>query len=339
MHVEIPKATDLEEKVFRIDNDQDFHSIALETYHFQFANNPIYQDYCKALNKLPGTVSKLSDIPFLPVSFFKSHRVVTTAFNPEIVFKSSGTTGMTSSTHYVKSCSLYEKSFEKGFRKFYGKPEDYCILGLLPSYLERGQSSLVYMVDQLIRRSGHKNSGFYLYDYEKLHELLRQLEKDGQKCLLIGVTYALLDFAEHYPQKLHHTVVMETGGMKGRQKEITRKELYHRLKESFGLNTMHSEYGMTELLSQAYAVDGNFIAPPWMKILLRDETDPFEIYESGKGLSPLSGIINVIDLANIYSCSFLATEDAGRFTQDAGFEVLGRMDHSDVRGCSLMALI
>ena len=338
MHVEIPKATDLEEKVFRIDNEKDFHSIALEIYHFQFANNPIYQDYCKALNKLPGLVSGLSDIPFLPVSFFKSHRVITTAFDPEIIFKSSGTTGMTTSSHYVKSKKLYEKSFMEGFGKFYRKVEDYCIIGLLPSYIERGESSLVYMADHLIKRSGHKDSGFYLYDYDKLHQLLSSLEQDGQKTLLIGVTYALLDFAAKYPLKLQHTIVMETGGMKGRQKEITRKELYQRLKESFGLKTVHSEYGMTELLSQAYAIDGNFKSPPWMKILLRDETDPFEMYENRPDTPSVSGVINVVDLANIYSCSFIATEDAGRYTEDSGFEVLGRMDHTDVRGCSLMVI-
>ena len=338
MHIEIPKATDLEEKVFRIDNEKDFLSIALEIYHFQFANNLIYQDYCKALNKLPEMVTDLRDIPFLPISFFKSHRVITTSFDPEIVFKSSGTTGMTTSIHYVKSCKLYERSFMEGFGKFYGNIEDYCIIGLLPSYLERGQSSLVYMVDSLIKRSGHEDSGFYLYDYEKLHELLIRLEKVGQKTLLIGVTYALLDYAKQYPHKLQHTIVMETGGMKGKQKEITRKELYLQLKESFGLNTIHSEYGMTELLSQAYAIDGNFKTPSWMKILLRDETDPFNIYDMGAENTHASGVINVIDLANIYSCSFIATEDAGIYAQNAGFEVLGRVDNSDVRGCSLMVL-
>ncbi|MGZ5191407.1 MAG: LuxE/PaaK family acyltransferase [Flavisolibacter sp.] len=337
MHVEIPKADELEEKVFHIDNEKDFLSIALDIYHFQFANNPIYRDYCKALNKQPELVSDLSDIPFLPISFFKSHRVATTSFEPEMVFKSSGTTGMLSSSHFVKSRKLYERSFMECFGKFYGKAEDYCIVGLLPSYLEKGQSSLVYMVDHLIKRSGNTDSGFYLYDYEKLHKLLVRLEEAGQKTMLIGVTYALLDYAAQYPQNLQHTILMETGGMKGRQKEITRKELFERLRASFGLKAIHSEYGMTELLSQAYAVDGNFKTPPWMKLLLRDETDPFEIYETASETS-VSGVINVIDLANMYSCSFIATEDAGRYTENTGFEVLGRMDHTDVRGCSLMVM-
>jgi hypothetical protein len=338
MHVEIPKATDLEERVFGIDNEKDFNSIALEIYHFQFANNPVYQDYCRALNRLPGKVLRLTDIPFLPISFFKSHRIETTAFDPEIVFKSSGTTGVTTSSHYIRSKRMYERSFMSCFEKFYAPVENYCILGLLPSYLERGESSLVYMVDHLIKNSGHKDSGFYLYDYKKLAELLIRLESEGQKTILFGVTYALLDFSVQYQLELEHTIVIETGGMKGRQKEITRKELYQKLKTSFQLSSVHSEYGMTELLSQAYAVDGNFKTPKWMKILLRDETDPFEIYQNRGNGSSFSGAINVIDLANIYSCSFIATEDAGSYTQDGGFEVLGRMDHSDVRGCSLMVL-
>ena len=302
MHVEIPKATELEQKVFNIHNEKDFISIALEVYHFQFANNSIYQDYCNAVYRTPSNVRQITDIPFLPISFFKTHRVETTAFDPQLVFKSSGTTGSITSTHHVRKKELYEKSFMRGFEQFYGPAESYCVIGLLPSYLERGQSSLVYMVDQLVKKSGHKDSGFYLYDLDKLDLTLKRLEQQGQRTILIGVTYALLDLAEQYPQILRHTIMMETGGMKGSQQEITRSELYQRLKHAFGLSSVHSEYGMTELLSQAYAVDGNFKTPTWMRILLRDETDPFAIYPSSQSpdsSKSLSGVINVIDLANL----------------------------------------
>ena len=335
MNREIPKTDEWREKVFSVSNEETFRSIALEVYHFQYHNNPVYQRYCHALGKTPDFVRSLETIPFLPIAFFKSHNVVTTNFDPELVFKSSGTTGMAASKHLVKDAALYEKSFFTCFRHFYGPVEDYCVLGLLPSYLERGQSSLVYMVQRLIEKSGHDQSGFYLYDFEKLHATLKKLETAGQKTILIGVTYALLDFAAQYPIALKNTIVMETGGMKGRKKELTRIELYEELKTAFDLSEIRSEYGMTELLSQGYSINGLFQTPPWLRILLRDETDPLSIMDQSRAKT---GVINVIDLANIYSCSFIATEDVGKMHSNGSFEVLGRMDNSDIRGCSLMVL-
>lgn len=335
MNREIPKTDEPEEKVFSISNEETFRSIALEVYHFQYHNNPVYQRYCNALGKTPHFVKSLETIPFLPIAFFKSHDIVTTDFDPELVFKSSGTTGVATSKHLVKDAALYEKSFLTCFHRFYGPVEDYCVIGLLPSYLERGQSSLVYMVQRLIEKSGHNQSGFYLYDFEKLRATLQELEATGKKTILIGVTYALLDFAEQYPMALKNTIVMETGGMKGRKKELTRMELYEELRTAFGLSEIHSEYGMTELLSQGYSINGLFRTPPWMRILLRDETDPLGIIDQ---TTAKTGVINVIDLANIYSCSFIATDDVGKTHSDGSFEVLGRMDNSDIRGCSLMVL-
>jgi hypothetical protein len=335
MNGEIPNTHELEEKVFAISNEETFQTIALEVYHFQYNNNPVYKTYCDVLAKTPASVTQVRQIPFLPVSFFKSHSIITTDFDPQLVFKSSGTTGMTSSTHYVKKARLYETSFLTCFQKFYGPVEDYCVVGLLPSYLEKGESSLVYMVKRLVEKSGHSESGFYLYDLKKLHKTLEQLESSGQKTILIGVTYALLEFAAAYPGSLKNTIVMETGGMKGRRKELTRAELYEELKKGLGVTEIHSEYGMTELLSQGYSVNGLFRTPPWMKILLRDETDPLSIVDQQ---TASSGAINVIDLANFYSCSFIATEDIGKIHVDGSFEVLGRMDNTDIRGCSLMVL-
>lgn len=332
MRAEIPKTNTLEQQVFNIHNENDFTSIALEVYEFQFSLNPVYQSYCKAIGKTPGQVSSIDQIPFLPVGFFKTHRVTTTSFDPETVFKSSGTAGPFTSSHYIKSTSLYRESFIRCFELFYGKPENLCILGLLPSYLDQGQSSLIYMVDHLIHRSGHQKSGFYLDDLKSLSQTLEKLEAEGQKTLLIGVTYALLDFASAYSFPLRNTIVMETGGMKGRRREMVKKEMYAQLKQSFGLQEIHGEYGMTELLSQAYGKEGRYLTPPWMKILLRDETDPFLVYPHQKNTS---GGINIIDLANLFSCSFIATEDVGK-KEGNHTEVLGRMDHSDVRGCSLL---
>jgi len=335
MNGEIPKTAELEEKVFAINNEEAFRSIALEVYHFQYHNNLVYQRFCRALGKTPDSVQQMEQIPFLPISFFKSHAIVSTSFEPQLIFKSSGTTGTATSTHYVKKAALYEKSFFTCFDKFYGAVEDYCVLGLLPSYLERGHSSLVYMVQQLIEKSGHSSSGFYLYDLEKLYITLQALEKAGQQTILFGVTYALLDFAAQYPMALKNTIVMETGGMKGRKKELTRAELYGELQKAFGLSEIHSEYGMTELLSQGYSINGLFQTPPWMKILIRDETDPLSLIHPA---IKATGAINVIDLANLYSCSFIATEDVGKMHGNGSFEVLGRMDNSDIRGCSLMVM-
>lgn len=328
---EIPNPNEIAEKVFAVSNEKAFCQIAQDVFRYQFFQNPVYQAYCKAIGKTPAGVQVLADIPFLPIAFFKTHPVASGPFEPVAVFKSSGTTGAATSRHFIRDLSQYEKSFLACFERFFGPPQRYCILGLLPSYLEQGDSSLVYMVDCLIKKSGHADSGFYLYNHQQLHETLSRLETAGQPCLLFGVTYALLDFAERYPMPLRNTIVVETGGMKGRKKELTKAALYQQLKAAFSLPHIHSEYGMTELLSQAYATDGHYRCPPWMKVLLRDETDPF-------CLNRRSGAINVIDLANLHSCTFIATEDLGRQHEDGSFEVLGRMDNTDIRGCSQLAL-
>ena len=326
-------------KVFGVNKDH-FEALALEIFRFQSQNCPVYADYLQALKVNPVAVSSLAQIPFLPVRFFKSLAVQTTVFEPEAIFESSGTTGSINSRHLVKDLSLYEESFIKGFELFYGPVKEWCIIGLLPSYLERkkdqpaaNDSSLVYMVDKLIHLSENPQSGFYLNEYEKLYLLLNELEKKQQKTLLIGVTFALLDFAEKYSLPLKFTTIMETGGMKGRRKEIIRPEVHAKLKQSFSLDHIHSEYGMTELLSQSYSKgEGIFNTPPWMKIMVRDEEDPLLVKEQG------TGVLNVIDLANIYSCSFIATDDAGKINADGSFEFLGRVDGSDLRGCSLMVV-
>jgi phenylacetate-coenzyme A ligase PaaK-like adenylate-forming protein len=332
MSPEIPKTENLEKEVFRINNESSFRSIALEVYHFQYHNNKLYQRFSNALRKDPSNVESLEQIPFLPVSVFKSAKVLTTELEPELIFESSGTTAAKGSLHFVAKASIYKESFTRAFTNFFGPPADHCILALLPSYLERGNSSLVYMADQLMALSGHPLSGFYLHDQEKLKHTLEELEQNGQKTILLGVSYALLDLAERFPMQLEHTAVVETGGMKGRRKELSKQELYAALKKGFGVSRICSEYGMTELLSQAYAVDGIYNTPPWMKVLLREESDPLTIIkENGR-----AGVINIIDLANIYSCSFIATDDAGRTHDQGSFEVIGRVDNSDVRGCSLM---
>ena len=313
--------------------DIGFEARALEVFQFQLKNNAVYGAFVKALGTDTSRVTALAQIPFLPVRFFKYMEVKTGEFEPEAVFESSGTTGMISSRHLVKDLSLYRESFTRGFELFYGPASEYCIIGLLPSYLERENSSLVLMVDDLIRQSGHPQSGFYLNEFDKLAAVLRELESREQKTLLIGVSFALLDFAEQYPIPLKHTIIMETGGMKGRRKEMIRQELHAILQHSFSLSAIHSEYGMTELLSQAYSKgDGIYHCPPWMKILLRDDEDPLRVITSG------SGVVNVIDLANIHSCSFIATDDAGKVYPDGSFEILGRVDGSDMRGCSLLVV-
>jgi len=319
-------------KVFGVNSDN-FTTLALEVFTFQSKFNPVYKEYLAALQIDPSSVSSIEQIPFLPVSFFKTRAVQTTAFEPAAVFESSGTTGTVNSRHVVKDLLLYEASFTKGFEWFYGPVSNWCIIGLLPSYLERKNSSLVYMVEKLVRKSGHPQSGFYLDEFAQLSGVLAELEKQKQQTLLIGVTFALLDFAEQFPQVLQQTIIMETGGMKGRREEMIRAEVHDRLKTAFQLPAIHSEYGMTELLSQAYSKgEGIFFCPPWMKLLVRDEEDPFVVNKAGKGT------INIIDLANIYSCSFIATDDVGKIYPDGSFEVLGRIDGSDLRGCSLMVV-
>lgn len=330
------KDTELIQKVFAA-NAENFNTIALDIFNFQYHQNRVYNEFCRLLKIKPADVANISQIPFLPIHFFKTHSVVSTVFEPAAIFESSGTTQTINSKHQVKDLALYENSFIQAFELLYGSPRHWCIIGLLPSYLERKNSSLVVMVDKLVQQSHHPVSGFYLNEFEKLQAVLSALEKQQQKTLLIGVTFALLDFAEQFPVKLEHTVIMETGGMKGRREEMTRQQVHDILCRAFQKETIHSEYGMTELLSQAYS-DGKgiFKTAPWMKVLIREEDDPFAVYD--KGNKTINGAINIIDLANIYSCSFIATEDAGKLYPDGSFEVMGRLDNTDVRGCSLMAV-
>lgn len=319
-------------KIFRV-QDRDFEQVALEVFRYQAVNNPVYRAFTEALHVNPDSVHSLKEIPFLPVRFFKSHEVKTTPFEPLLVFESSSTTGAVPSRHHIKDPGIYEASFISCFEKFYGPVNEWCIIGLLPSYLERSNSSLVYMANKLIQQSRHPKSGFYLDEFEKLSLTLANLEAANEKTMLLGVTFALLDFATLFPIQLRHTIILETGGMKGRREEMIRKEVHQVLQQAFGVSVVHSEYGMTELLSQAYSVGyGIFHCPPWMKILVREEEDPISIRQSG------AGTINVIDLANLYSCSFIATDDAGKLYPDGSFEVLGRVDGSDIRGCSLMVV-
>jgi phenylacetate-coenzyme A ligase PaaK-like adenylate-forming protein len=319
-------------KIFTVD-ESGFEDLALAVFQHQFQHCAIYQNYAQHLNKTPATVHKLSDIPFLPVRFFKTHQVVCGHFEPAVIFESSGTTGTVNSQHRIKDLTIYRQSFFGAFQQFYGKVEDWCILALLPAYLERQNSSLVLMAEELIQQSRHPQSGFYLYDHAALNNCLQVLEAARQPTLLLGVSFALLDFAAAFPQALQHTLVMETGGMKGRKKEMIRAELHEFLQSQLGVSTIHSEYGMTELLSQAYSKgNGIFYCPPWMRVQLRELDDPLSYSANGRGL------INVIDLANVHSCSFIATDDIGRLYDNGGFEVQGRMDGSDLRGCSLMAV-
>lgn len=313
-----------------------FEERALSLFYFQYGNNDLYRQYCDLTSKGIKPAA-LHEIPFLPISFFKSHAVKSTDFDAEMVFESSGTTGMIPSRHFLRSAALYEKSFLQIFESVYGNPASFCFLGLLPSYLERSNSSLVYMVQKLMEKSGHPLNGFFLHDHAALNERMIELERSGQKTMLFSVSYALLDFAAAFPMPLHHTIVMETGGMKGRKKEMLRSELHDEVKKAFSIDGLHSEYGMTELLSQCYAKsDGIFQPSATMKVLIREEDDPGAVIAETK--SPKQGGINVIDLANIYSCSFIETEDLGKLYPDGSFEVAGRLDQSDIRGCSLMVV-
>ena len=315
-------------------NDENFASLALSVFRYQHEYNTLYRQYCDALHVNSSAITELTQIPFLPISFFKTHKIVTGLFSEaELTFESSGTTGEVTSKHYVKDAAVYEQSLINGFEQFYGPAEDYAILALLPSYLERKNASLVHMAQTLMKKSQHADNGFYINEWTELHKKLQRLELQGQKTLLLGVTFALLDFATSHPTPLKHTVVMETGGMKGRREEWTRKQVHDLLKQQFQLEDVHSEYGMTELLSQAYAMkSGIFSCTNTMRVLIRDINDPMEVAETG------SGCLNIIDLANVHSCSFIATEDLGIIAGNRSFEVLGRIDHSALRGCSLMAL-
>jgi len=316
--------------IFNINNDAEFENLALELFHYQMENNPVYAPYASLILK-GETPDNIFEIPFLPIEFFKKEQVICQGKGVEEVFLSSGTTG-DQSKHLVAEMSIYKNSYLKTFQQFYGNIQDYCILALLPNYQEREGSSLIFMVDDLIQKSSHQKSGYYLDNYSELSDTIKELENKKQKTILFGVTYALLDFAKEFPQHLKHTLIMETGGMKGKRKEMLKEEVYKILKHSFVTENIHSEYGMTELLSQSYSKGNNiFKSPPWKKILIRDVNDPLSIIGNNK-----TGGINVIDLANIYSCPFIATQDLGRTFDNDSFSVLGRFDNSDVRGCNLM---
>jgi phenylacetate-coenzyme A ligase PaaK-like adenylate-forming protein len=322
---------EIEQKIFSVDS-KSFDALAMEIFHYQSVSNPVYSKYLEILRVNPVDIARVEDIPFLPISLFKTFKVFAGHLLHQAAFSSSGTTGTETSKHYVAKLELYEQSFTKGFSNFYGVPSNYCILALLPSYLEREGSSLIYMVKNLIDNGKHPKSGFYLYNHQNLIDNLIELEKEGQPTILIGVTYALLDLASRYNLRLNNTVIMETGGMKGHGKELIRSEVHRVISGSFGVSSVHSEYGMTELLSQAYSKgDGLFSTPPWMRVLTRDPYDPF-------CLTPVktTGAINIIDLANLYSCSFLQTDDLGVIHPHGQFEILGRMDSAQVRGCNLL---
>lgn len=320
--------------IFNIQTEQEFNSMAMDIFNFQFNNNKVYRSFCDLLYVHPSDVKMIENIPFLPIQFFKTHQVLSSKNSIQTVFSSSGTTGSLTSKHLVTDLDIYKTSFTKGFEKFYGHIEDYVILALLPSYLEREGSSLIYMVDSLIKQSKHLESGFYLNNLDALKHTLTQVESQGKKILLIGVSFALLNLVETHQFNLKHTIVMETGGMKGRRKELIREDLHNQLKAGFGVTAIHSEYGMTELLSQAYSQgSGIFNSPKWMRVLTRDTEDALSIQSEGK-----TGGINIIDLANINSCSFIATQDLGSVNKNGSFEVIGRFDHSDIRGCNLMVL-
>ena len=320
--------------LFSISNQKQFEKIALKTFRYQYENNLVYQEFCDLLHTNVQKVKTLQQIPFLPIQFFKNHTVVSNNEAPQAIFTSSGTTGMTTSQHLVTDVSLYEESYRRGFSQFYGNIENYVVLALLPSYLEREGSSLIYMVEDLIQLSNQPESGFYLNNHDELIEKLIELDSLGQNVILIGVTYALLDLIEKRKFQLQNTIIMETGGMKGKRKEMIREELHQQLCAGFGVASIHSEYGMTELLSQAYSLgEGIFECPSWMQILIRDTEDALSYITNGK-----TGGINVIDLANRNSCSFIATQDLGKKYANGTFEVLGRFDNSDIRGCNLMVV-
>lgn len=318
--------------IFSITTAKQFEKIALKTFRFQYENNLVYKQFCDLIKTNPQEIKNLSQIPFLPISFFKTHQVISNKNPIQEIFSSSGTTGSINSKHFVTDVSIYEQSYQCGFTNFYGNIENFVILALLPSYLERNGSSLIYMIEDLINKTNNPNSGFYLNNHIDLINKLIQLEEEGQSVILIGVTYALLDLIEIQKFNLKHTIIMETGGMKGRRKELIREELHNILCEGFGVQTIHSEYGMTELLSQAYSLgNGLFECPNWMQILIRDTEDPLTYLPDGK-----TGGVNVIDLANRNSCSFIATQDLGKKHSNKTLEILGRFDNSDIRGCNLM---
>lgn len=320
------------QQIFSIKDKQQFNDAALQIFRHQAANCIIYNEFIKGLNIDATAIGSVEQIPFLPIEFFKSHAILSSADKVEVTFTSSGTTGITTSSHFVTDVSWYTESFRRAFELFYGDITRYTVLALLPAYLEREGSSLIYMADDLIKQSNNPDSGFYLYNYDELYQQLKKQQETKKPTLLIGVTFALLDFVEKYKIDFPKLIIMETGGMKGRRKEMIREELHKQLCAGFGVDKIHSEYGMTELLSQAYSKgDGIFNCPPWMKITTRDTNDPMTMLKNQK-----AGGINIIDLANINSCSFIATQDLGIVYADQSFEVLGRFDNSDIRGCNLL---
>lgn len=324
----------MKDRIFNISSEKDFTNVALQVFKHQFNNNKTYRSFCDLLSIHPADISKIEEIPFLPIQFFKTRKVLSSKTEIQEIFSSSGTTGSVTSQHFITDIQLYKESYLKGFAHFYGDIKNYVVLALLPNYLERNGSSLVFMVNDLIEKSNNADSGFYLHNLEDLAQKLRFLDANGQKVLLIGVSFALLDLIEKNQFSLKNTIVMETGGMKGRRKELVRAELHNVLKNGFGVAEIHSEYGMTELLSQAYSRgNGIFETPNWMKILVRDTEDALTILSNEK-----TGGINVIDLANYNSCSFIATQDLGKTHQKGTFEIIGRFDNADIRGCNLMVL-
>jgi phenylacetate-coenzyme A ligase PaaK-like adenylate-forming protein len=325
---------DLSDPGFHPENSESFSEKALKIFKFQSERNPVYKSFIENLGRKSGEVKDITDIPFLPVGFFKNQKVIVEDLLVEMIFESSRATGTIPSRHFVHDLKLYETSFTESFRYFYGEPSEYFIAALLPSYTDRQNSSLVYMMEGLIRQSTDRTSGFYENNLEELISNIQKAKSSGRKSLLLGVSFALLDLANRFLPDLSGTIVMETGGMKGRRKEITREELHEILKNKFNVSVIHSEYGMSELMSQAYSKgNGIFFCPPWMKILVRDPQDPLSIIDG----YDTSGGINIIDLANLYSCSFIATSDSGKLLENGGFEISGRFDNSDIRGCNLMA--
>ena len=320
--------------------ETDFEVYALDLFRFQYENNRVYRTFCDGIRAPIDQIGSLYQIPFLPVSFFKTHEIRTTCFEAETIFQSSGTTGMEFSNHPIKSLALYEKAFLSSFQHFYGNPTDYVFLALLPNYLENKNSSLIYMMNYLIQNSPFAESGFFLYNHQDLYKTLLKMKEKGQKTILFGVTFALLDFLESYTLDFPELFVFETGGMKGRRKELVKEEVHFLIQKGLGVPVVHSEYGMCELLSQAYSQGGNFFStPPWMRMILRDEKEPTPYYsEHNKYTEPQSGAINIIDFANVYSCSFIATEDLGRRNRNGLIEITGRMDSARLRGCNLMVI-
>ena len=320
------------EKIFDIKTHSEFKKQCLDIYNFQYENNMVYQNYCNMICEDPTDVNEINKIPFLPISFFKTKKILSTD-NFEKVFYSSGTTTNSRSKHFISSLKLYQKSFINNFKLNYSDITQYTILGLLPNYYDNKDSSLIYMIEKLIKLTKSKESGFFLDDYYNLSKKLIELDtKKERKTILIGVPYALLDMIDFNQLQLNNTIIMETGGMKGRRKEMVRTELHEKLKRGFGISKIHSEYGMTELLSQAYSKgDGIFKTPSWMKVIIRDINDAQNLDFNKK-----SGAINIIDLANYNSCSFIATDDMGKYINDDKFELIGRVDNSDIRGCNLL---